>query len=209
MGALQGALQSIVTSTERAGTVTGQVAELLLENRAALRTEIDRLDATVQQRVGEILAHTSSTAQVVAALDERLSHLDVLVQGVGARLQDSSGLDALLSELRADVGALRSAAEQAPSTDIASGIAAGITAGVNETVHREAELLTQRVAALSVTLEGIRALMATHAEDTANSLGRKASEVGRKLAGDLGIRPKKAPASRSKAADSKQIGPGR
>lgn len=66
--------------------------------------------------------------------------------------------------------------------------------GVGEVVRRESELLTQRVAALSVAVESLRALLSAHIDETANSLSRKATEVGRKLATDLGIRPKKPPA---------------
>ena len=62
---------------------------------------------------------------------------------------------------------------------------------VRDLLHREFELLTQRVAALSASIEGTRTLLDRHVEDTAQSLGRRATEVGRKLAADLGFRPKK------------------
>lgn len=62
---------------------------------------------------------------------------------------------------------------------------------VRDLLHREFEMLTQRVAALSVSLDATRTLLDQHVEDTAQSLGRRATEVGRKLAADLGFRPRK------------------
>jgi hypothetical protein len=199
LDALQKTMLSIVTSTERAGTVTGQVAELLLENRAALRDEVQRLDAAVRGQVELIAGRTASTEEMVIGLNDQLAHLDVLVQGFGSRLQAGDDLHDLLGSIGDEVRHLTTMQATRSTSDPAG--------EVGDVVRREAELLTQRVAALSVTLESIRTLMADHAEETANSIGRKASEVGRKLAGDLGIRPKK-PAGR-RAAESKQIGPPR
>lgn len=224
MDGLQAAMAAIVASSERAGTITGQVAELLLENRAALRDEVERLDAAVRGQVEMIAGRTMSTEQVVLSLDERLRQLDLLVQGIGASLQSAGQTsgeieDALgdaVSTVRADLESLRaSASAQAEAVARVLAELHDRTAGdgappagaeVSDVVRREAELLTQRVAALSVMLESIRAMMAAHAEETANSLGRKATEVGRRLAGDLGIRPKKTPAKRP--AKNREIGPG-
>ena len=64
-------------------------------------------------------------------------------------------------------------------------------AKVKDLLHREFELLTQRVASMTASLEATRVLLDQHVEDTAQSLGRRASEVGRKLAADLGFRPRK------------------
>lgn len=66
-----------------------------------------------------------------------------------------------------------------------------LAAKVRDVLHREFELLTQRVASLSVSLEATRTLLDQHVEDTAQSLGRRATEAGRKLAADLGFRPRK------------------
>ncbi|MGH9149403.1 MAG: hypothetical protein ACRD0F_03595, partial [Acidimicrobiales bacterium] len=63
-------------------------------------------------------------------------------------------------------------------------------------LHREAELLTQRVASLSVSVEAVRSALDQHIDDTANSLGRRAGEASRRLAADLGLtrrRPGKEP----------------
>ena len=50
-----------------------------------------------------------------------------------------------------------------------------------------------------------RVLLEQHVEETENSLGRKASDVGRKLAADLGLRSRKpGPGGRN----PRELGPG-
>jgi hypothetical protein len=72
-----------------------------------------------------------------------------------------------------------------------------------DVVRRESELLTQRVAALAVGVEATRAMLEAHVADTEASLGRKASEVGRRLAADLGLRSR-----RNARRRDRELGPG-
>ena len=74
---------------------------------------------------------------------------------------------------------------------------------VLDALRKEAELLTQRVAALAVGVEATRAMLEQHVADTEDSLGRKATEVGRRLAADLGIGRKK-----SRWRRERELGPG-
>lgn len=76
---------------------------------------------------------------------------------------------------------------------------------VVDTVRREAEMLTQRVAALAVGVEAARALLQQHVEETENSLGKKASVVTRKLAADFGLGNRR---GRGGGRDRRQLGTG-
>lgn len=74
---------------------------------------------------------------------------------------------------------------------------------LSDIVHRESELLTQRVAALAVGVEATRALVEQLVTEIEGSLGHKATEVGRKLAADLGLRSRRATKRRDR-----ELGPG-
>ncbi|HEX7168494.1 MAG TPA: hypothetical protein VF230_16050, partial [Acidimicrobiales bacterium] len=75
---------------------------------------------------------------------------------------------------------------------------------VVDALRRESELLTQRVAALAVGVEATRAMVEQLVDATEGSLGRKAGEVGRRLAADLGLRPRRPVAGRRE----RELGPG-
>ena len=74
---------------------------------------------------------------------------------------------------------------------------------LSDIVHRESELLTQRVAALAVGVEATRAMLEQLVADMEASLGRKATEVGRRLAADLGLRSR-----RNVKRRDRELGPG-
>lgn len=80
------------------------------------------------------------------------------------------------------------------------------TERLTEVMRREAELLTQRVAALAVGVEATRSMLEQHVEETADSLGRKATDFTKRLAADFGIRPKRG--SGWRRGDRREIGPG-
>ena len=46
---------------------------------------------------------------------------------------------------------------------------------------------------LAAAVEAVRALVQSHVDDTAHSLGRRAGEAGRRLASDLGLRGRPKP----------------
>jgi hypothetical protein len=198
---LREALRVMFESVERAGNVSSQVAELLLENRASLNREFERLQGTLSGQSAEssdlgdrVLAALATTEQLDGRLGERL---DATANSVQRMVQDS--LRDLLQAVRADVQTLAATGQDPAQLD-------AVTTRISESVQRESELLTQRVAALSVAVDALRTTLDSHVEETAHSIGRKASEVGRRLAADLGIRgtPKKP----DKGAKDRSLGPG-
>jgi uncharacterized phage infection (PIP) family protein YhgE len=127
--------------------------------------------AAVQSRLDELASRAASQADVadaVASLERRVEEL--LARPAG----DAGVLDAL-SVLHARIDDLAT-----PSTDAITGA-----------VRREAELLTQRVAALAVGVEAARAMLEQHVQEGEHSIGRKAGEVTRRLAADFGIRTRR------------------
>ena len=72
-----------------------------------------------------------------------------------------------------------------------SGPRAGTGDDVAEVVallRAQSELLDHRTAALAEAVAACRALLQSHVDDSAQSLGRRAGEAGRRLASDLGLR---------------------
>lgn len=148
----------------------------------------------------------NAVAESVALLERTL----VDIRERAERLEQATGSDrATLEQLQRDLGALPSPASAdevaervvaalpepqeiplpPPPPDVPS--VEAVASKVRDVLHSEFELLTQRVAALSVSIDATRTLLDQHVEDTAQSLGRRATEVGRKLAADLGFRPRK------------------
>ena len=183
------------------------------------RSGLEQLQRDIQ-RIGEQIAELGETAPGDAdLLDEVTKVLSALPESFSAPEGPSaeSIAAAVRTALAEDLAALKQAAAkelpslpEIPSADeIAERVVAALPAPpepapapevpsaedtatkVKDLLHREFEMLTQRVAAMSASLEATRTLLDQHVEDTAQSLGRRASEVGRKLAADLGFRPRK------------------
>jgi ABC-type transporter Mla subunit MlaD len=199
VAALREGMRALYEAVERHGAVSGQVGGLLAENRAALAGEVDRLqDALAGQN--------EDLAERVRAALEAAANADAHAAEMGANV--SKRIDEATGRLVADVQALVATGQDPARLD-------ALAERISESVHRESELLTQRVAALSVALDGLRAMLDDLVEETSNSIGRKATEVGRKLAADLGIRGKKPGAGSgvggsggSGKAKERSIGPG-
>lgn len=94
-----------------------------------------------------------------------------------------------LGELEHRLAAIE-AAVQRPVPEAAEASQAEVRA-LSELVDRRADALERRLAGVEEALASLRALLQLHADDTAHSLGRRAGEVGRRLASDLGIRPRR------------------
>jgi uncharacterized protein YicC (UPF0701 family) len=179
-----------------------------------------RLEAAIEQ-----LSRDESTAKVVGLVEERVgAGVRAVVERSEATGRAVEGLGETQAELRRRLDevadTLRSASAsqlEALSTRLA-GIADAVAAieaptapaayddeRVVEAVRKEAELLTQRVAALAVGVEAARALLQQHVEETENSLGKKAGSVTRRLAADLGFGGRR---GRGGGRDRRQLGPG-
>jgi hypothetical protein len=186
VAAMREAVRALFDSVERHGAVSGQVAELLLENRAALSREIETLQGTVAGQSADLAHQVRVALEAASQVDSRIGRV----------------VDDMAQSVRADVQAL-AATGQDPAHLHA------VADRVSESVRRESELLTQRVAALSVAVEALRTMLDAHVEETSNSIGRKATEVGRKLAADLGIRGTgKKPSGSAGGAKGRSLGPG-
>ncbi|MGI8793668.1 MAG: hypothetical protein ACR2H3_10905 [Acidimicrobiales bacterium] len=75
-------------------------------------------------------------------------------------------------------------------------------------VRSESEQITQRVAALSLAIGRLREAVEALAEESSQTIGRKATEVGRRIAADLGIRGRKG-APENDRDRGRELGPGR
>lgn len=94
-----------------------------------------------------------------------------------------------LGELEHRLAAIEAAVQRpAPEADEASPVD---VQGLIEVVDRRADALEQHLAGLEEALASLRSLLQLHADDSAHSLGRRAGEVGRRLASDLGFRPRR------------------
>lgn len=168
-----------------------------LDHRLADQAEltrhlVERVDAAQQLRDEAEPAALADQAEVARQLVERIEEV---------RTAD-------LAPLRRSIESLVEAQAQPVPVTVPEGpTASQLSDQVKEAVRREAELLTQRVAALAVGVEATRALLEQHVEETENSLGRKATEVTRRLALDLGLRGRRGQPGGGRR-DPRQIGPG-
>jgi hypothetical protein len=185
--AMRDAMRSLFDSVERHGAVSSQVAELLLENRAALGREVDRLHDVVN-------GQSSDLGERVQAALEAAARADAHAAEMGAAVSDH--INAAAARLVADVQAMVATGQDPARLD-------AVADRISESVRKESELLTQRVASLSVAVDNLRSTIDAVADDMSNSIGRKATEVGRRLAADLGIKPKKAGEKKDRS-----LGPG-
>lgn len=138
-------------------------------------------------------------------LDRQVAEQAEMTRRLLERLEEVTTGD--LAPLRRSIEGLVAAQDQVPVETPVAPSATELADQVKEAVRREAELLTQRVAALAAGVEASRALLEQHVEETENSLGRKATEVTRRLATDLGLRSRRGQAGGSRR-DPRQLGPG-
>lgn len=176
VAAVRDTIQAMFDSVERHGAVSTQVAQLLLENRAALGREIDRLQEIVSGQGADLGERVQAALEAAARADAHAADMGMVV---------SERIDEAAARLVADVQAMVSTGQDPARLD-------AVADRISQSVRSESELLTQRVASLSVAVDNLRTTIDTVAEDMSNSIGRKATEVGRRLAADLGIKPKKA-----------------
>jgi len=183
VAAMRDAMRTLFDAVERHGSVSGQVAELLLENRASLAREIDRLE-------GVVASHSGDLSERVQAAIEAAAMADAHAVETGAAVTQS--IDDAARRMIADVQAMVATGRDPAELD-------AVAVRISESVRRESELLTQRVASLSVAVDSLRATLDGLSDEMQNSIGRKATEVGRRLAADLGLKGKAKPAGKDRS----------
>ncbi|HUR17866.1 MAG TPA: hypothetical protein VMZ51_02880 [Acidimicrobiales bacterium] len=137
-------------------------------------------------------------AGVVVTVEGRQAGLDALLDTVRAVAGTVQGLDARFEEARDRLDAVFQAGNGLPEVvrflrelegtlretiehdELDPGALGGL-------IRDQTELLGERMTAISGSLEEVARLLARHQEDTTHSLGRKASDVGRRLVSELGL----------------------
>lgn len=186
--------EAFVRAVEDSGSGTDVVEQLRETVLSALRDAPPREDPRLD-----------ALADRLQALDRQLAEQADVTRRLVERVEEVRSVD--LEPLRRSIDSLVEAQGQAPVETPAAPSATELADQVKQAVRREAELLTQRVAALAVGVEASRALLEQHVEETENSLGRKATEVTRRLASDLGLRARRGQPGGGRR-DPRQIGPG-
>jgi hypothetical protein len=199
---VRGVLASVAESLSRIESRLERLEERVAERAA--EDEEGATSALVDQVQGGLGAFNSRLARLEeafiqavedsgpeAVVDQVRSAVEEIVAGTG---RTDPEVGAALAALAAQMPALQEAVERGPARlgAIEEALEA-VREELTGLVHKEAELLTQRVAALSVAVETTRSVLDGHVEETANSLGRKATEAGRRLAADLGLRRRAEP----------------
>lgn len=132
----------------------------------------DGADGTAAVLYGIFTSFTES----LAGLDQRLAAIEAAVRDGQAAVVGR--LDAVESALRADT-------EEAGASPTGSDEGLG---ALGSLVDRRADALEERINSLEATLAAVRSLVQDQADETSRSLGRRATEAGRRLASDLGLR---------------------
>lgn len=209
LAGLEDRLDALVAASAALTDLRADSARLAsqLDAVSARLAEPPVLPASLASDVASLAAQVESLAgrpDGSAAVAARLESLAADVVALAARPDGLEAVTAELDSLAAQVRAALAAADR--DRDAGTSIEA-IVEQINGAVRREAELLTQRVAALAVGVEASRVLLEQHLQESENSIGRKAGEVTRRLAADFGITSKRtgAPGGRR---DPRELGSG-
>lgn len=206
----------VATVHDAMARLTGQVDQLVAQPGPgpAMAMVAAGLSERFEQRTENLVLLLQDHAEVMHALTEQVQEsmqglvvtvegrqagLDALLDTVRAVAGTIAGMGARIDEARDRVESVFRAGEDLPATveslreleeairETAEAIQNQSVAGLTGVVRDEAEMLGQRLAAISVLVDAVGRLLASHAEETAHSLGRKASEAGRRLVADLGL----------------------
>ena len=168
---------------------------------------VERLEAAVER-----LQRDEASARLVRLVEERLA------AGLRAMAERADAVGRTVDELSARIAA---GEERWPSLEAAvrsvTSAQAPLPAAVASledrlagTTRREAELLTQQVTALAIGVEATRAMLEQHVADVEHSVGRKATELTRRIAADFGIGGGSGGGRRGSGGrrDPREMGPG-
>lgn len=210
--------------SEGAGTVLRGLVGSVAESLADLAVRLDRVEArvaalgeggTVAQQVEQGLSAFNIRLgrleeAFVQALDDSASGAEAVVAEVRSAVEAvvpprETSVETALEMLRFQVSLLQDAVEREPPavarTAVVEAAVDRLRADVLDAVRQEGEILNQRVAALTFAVDATRAALDRHVEESANTIGRRATEAGRKVASDIGLRGRRASADGDSAGD--------
>ncbi len=199
---LEAAIERLARN-DSAGRLVGLVEARLSTGLDAMVARADsaadasaRVNDAVEAAARRVAENAHAVEQLTAAVESLGARVEretsVAIEGVGSRIADR--LDRIADQQSRDT----EVAHDALRSEIGkvSGEVAERTAGTGETaaakvaeaLQREAELLTQRIAVLAKGVDGLRTMLEDHLRRTENTFGRRAGEMGRRLAVDFGLR---------------------
>lgn len=176
---LQAAIER-ASRDDSAGRAIGLVEARL---SAGLEAMVQRAETAVDASQAVRHAVEAATGRI-AEMTHAVEDLAAAVESLGARVEreTATAIESIGGHIVDRLGGI--ADQQARDTVDTRDALTG-------SLRREAELLTQRIAALAKAMETMTATLDDHVRRTENTFGRRAGEVGRKLAVDFGLRPRK------------------
>lgn len=190
------ALQELVSRVATSGPDPTEALAELAAGMRAVRTATESASSGPDH--SEAIAELADALRAVRREVQQLASRPVTAEAAGP--DHTEAIAELADALRAvrlevqELAARPNTADGAATpvrTESFPQLAASLVEQINGAARREAELLTQRVAALAVGVEASRVLLEQHLQETENSIGRKAGEVTRRLAADFGIKSRR------------------
>lgn len=211
--AIEAAVRSVapappdVVARSVAEAVGGRLSSLG-DRFAGLDAQLDGLDARLaglDDNLAAVHRHLEPMAalqQSIGSTADALTEVGSRIDGLELRVGELGSLPATTATLAERVGDLLALLAQPTDTDV------DVVAPITTALRAESELLTQRVAALAVGVEAARSLLEQHVDDTERSVGRKTTEIGRRIAADFGIRTAGRRGSGRRGRDPRELGAG-
>ena len=161
------------------------VAAVLYGMFTSFTEALDGFDRRLESIESSLRAGPGETA-------ERLRAVESALAAAGAGPAPGGGVESAMAALREAVDGWASGVDAA-LTGVRTAVddrASDVEGAVAAHVAALGEALEARTAAVQGSVDELRALLLAHVDDTSHSLGRRAGEVGRRLAADLGLRPR-------------------
>lgn len=199
----------LTTFSEALGGLDGRLAAIEaavharpdppVEQAAAPPARLDEALSRLEEAMERVLVAVEGRQAGIDLVLDTLRSLATRVEAMGVRVERArEGIEevvrstAWLPDATRSLQALESSAVGRPAAADADAVAA-----LGQAVRSQSERFEQHAAELAAAVASLRALLDAHVQETAHSLGRRATEAGRRLAGDLGLRgrPRQPPAA--------------
>lgn len=181
----------------------------LLARTERLEAAMDRLVVAVEGRQAGLDVLLDTLRSLAGRVESMGVRMELAREGVEEVVQAAGWLPEAVESFRSlESTVAERAAALAPEglTELAE-VVRGIEAGVGERdtavaarveelaglVRHRTEAVEQRLTAVSSEVAAVRGLLQAHVDDVAHSLGRRATDAGRRLAADLGLRGRPKP----------------